>query len=267
MTTAIDPDALYDELVVLVERFLSERTSDGISEDILRSDLEHSAGQAVSSLLCSYVKGYWEIDEAVVRRLWLIGRLYDPPEILLPAGDLEDALPGRGVRPPEPPELLALRPPLTGGGHGAGRQIPGKREFPRHWSDDEVIDRTMDVAKQPAGAVELPNGSFRAWGERAGIQLSVIVAPDGSVRTSYPVAGDGVVQVPLDDERATHVRALQELLDTTPEGGEPRASLDELMAVGEWPHVIACLRALDHPWTPQQQDELERLAGLAGLRD
>ncbi len=41
----------------------------------------------------------------------------------------------------------------TGGGHGPGRGVPGKSEFPDGMSDDEVIDLIVDVASDPNSSV------------------------------------------------------------------------------------------------------------------
>lgn len=155
---------------------------------------------------------------------------------------------------------------LRGGGHGPGRGIPGKREFPPTWSDDRSIAHTMDVAKRPSGAVKLPSGVFRAYGQRDGVHLSVLVAPEGHVLTSYPVAGPGLVQNPVDDWRREPVERLQRLLDElVPQSDEePRFSLDELMEVGEWPHVVSSLYEVGE-LTAEQRTELDELAYLASV--
>ena len=37
----------------------------------------------------------------------------------------------------------------TGGGHGPGRGVPGKSEFPRSWSDGRVLNEVSDIATDP----------------------------------------------------------------------------------------------------------------------
>jgi Bacterial EndoU nuclease len=76
----------------------------------------------------------------------------------------------------------------TGGGHrnGAGR---GKSEFPPGWSDDKIIDEIESVANDPDSQRSLqPNGRTRVEGTRDGIDIRVIVDPDGaSIRTGHPL--------------------------------------------------------------------------------
>lgn len=272
MNSPEDPNDLHAELERhWLERYLTQVPKTAEYADDLRFEARQEPGLAASELLCAYVLGHWDLDEQEVARLWLIGRAAGGflPEELVPLAVLADAAPGRDVLPPDPPGYRLVRtPPLEGGGHGPGRACPGKREFPAGWSDDEVIRQTMDVAMHPSGTVELPAGTFRAYGERHGVQLSVVVSSTGVVLTSYPVSGDGVVQNPLDGQRGQHVHLLQSLLDALPPGDdEPRRSLDELMAVGEWPHVVASLQALDTAWTDQQQADLHELADLTGVLD
>ena len=265
MSDSDDMDG-YEKINQFVERCIAEArsTPDWLAES-LRSDVYNEPGEAVGWLLGSYISGSWDLSQDDVDRLWALGRWAGyRHEQLVGDGVLARAAPGRGIRPPEPPGLTPL---LEGGGHGPGRAKPGKREFPATWTDDDTIRRTMDIARHPSLTVKLPSGDFRAAGERDGVQMSVLVAPTGHVLTSYPVSGDAVVQNPLDQERAPHIERLQSLLDelVPPSEQEPRRSLDELMAVGEWPHVIASLRALDVPVTDEQREALSRFAQLAGL--
>lgn len=235
-----------------------------------RSDLEsltwNEPGEAASWMLGAHAIGEWTLSEEELLRLWLIGRTAGyTREQLLADSILAKALPDRAQRPPDPPGDFVQTPVLGGGGHGARRGLGGKREFPIAWTDHDSIRHTMDVARHPSGAVELPSGDFRAYGERDGVLMSVLVSPQGAVLTSYPVEGAGVVDNPLDAERTPHVERLQQLLDALvpPSTDEARVSLDELMAVGEWPHVIASLRMLDID--AEQRTELDGLARLAGL--
>ncbi len=218
-------------------------------------------------MLGGHAIGEWTLSPEELARLWLIGRAAGyTREQLLADALLAKALPERAQRPADPPGDFVQTPLLQGGGHGALRGLGGKREFPARWSDDDSIRHTMDVARHPSGAVELPSGDFRAYGERDDVAMGVLVSPQGAVLTSYPVRGEGVVQNPLDEERAPHVARLQALLDALVPAStdEPRTSLDELMAVGEWPHVVASLRAREP--TPEQAAELADLARLAGLK-
>ena len=259
--------ALQLELVDFVERFVELVDQEDWHAEHVRRLVWEEPGEAASILLCSWVGANWDLTEQELARLWLIGRAcgYRSEQLVPPDVLAQHAAPGREVLPPDPEGWdLVQTPVLPGGGHGPGRGQPGKSEFPASWSDDDTIAHTMDVAMHPSGTVELPSGDFRAWGERLGVRLSVLVSPRGGVLTSYPVSGDGVVQNPLDVVRAPHVQRLQLLLDTLPEStDEPRQSLDELMTAGEWPHVITSLQALDAGWTAEQQAELAELARMA----
>lgn len=76
----------------------------------------------------------------------------------------------------------------TGGGHrhGAGR---GTTEFAPDWSDDKIIDELESVTNDPASTRSVqPNGRTRVEGTRDGVDIRVIVDPDGtSIRTGHPV--------------------------------------------------------------------------------
>ncbi|MGB3404761.1 MAG: EndoU domain-containing protein [Microcoleaceae cyanobacterium] len=81
----------------------------------------------------------------------------------------------------------------TGGGHGPGRGVPGKSEFPMGWSDEQVIDYIKDVIQDPNSRwrrqARLP-GKPQRWsveGRRDGIDIKVIVEPDGEgIITAFP---------------------------------------------------------------------------------
>lgn len=81
----------------------------------------------------------------------------------------------------------------TGGGHGPGRGIPGKSEFPNRWSDNQTLEYISDVVKDPNSQwtqkATLP-GKLIRWevdGTRDGINIKVIVEPDGEgIITAYP---------------------------------------------------------------------------------
>lgn len=75
----------------------------------------------------------------------------------------------------------------TGGGHlypGA----PGKTPFPSTWSEDQVMHNVSDVATNPSstvGAVQ-PNGNIPVSGTVDGVDMKVIIGPDGSIVTGFP---------------------------------------------------------------------------------
>ncbi|MBD2324002.1 MULTISPECIES: DUF4114 domain-containing protein [unclassified Desertifilum] len=87
-----------------------------------------------------------------------------------------------------------------GGGHGPGRNISGKTEFPSQWSDEKSINSIYDVLKDPnskwtqqtgsPGAKYTKKGDPVRWsveGHRDGIDIKVIVAPDGEgIITAFP---------------------------------------------------------------------------------
>lgn len=89
----------------------------------------------------------------------------------------------------------------TGGGHGPGRYVPGKSEFPSQWSDDQTIANISDVVKDPnsqwmqqtgrSGAHYTNSGAPVRWrveGTKEGVEIRVIVEPYGQgVVTAYPI--------------------------------------------------------------------------------
>lgn len=87
---------------------------------------------------------------------------------------------------------------ITGGGHGAGRNIPGKSEFPSSWSDEKIIQNVKDVIRDPNSEWTLANEKIKIpkpsgyvrWkvkGTRDGIDIEVIVLPLGEgIITAYP---------------------------------------------------------------------------------
>ena len=88
----------------------------------------------------------------------------------------------------------------TGGGHGAGRGISGKSEFPAAWSDEQTINYISEVVKDPNSIWFQQNGNLGAkytktgkpvkWqidGTRDSVNIRVIVEPDGrGVITAFP---------------------------------------------------------------------------------
>lgn len=76
----------------------------------------------------------------------------------------------------------------TGGGHRPGRSIPGKSEFPPGWSDDQIIDAILEVARDIGS--DLKPGHGGRWvieGARNGVRIRVIVECDGSIVTGFPI--------------------------------------------------------------------------------
>ena len=85
----------------------------------------------------------------------------------------------------------------AGGGHAPGVGVPGNSEFPDRWSDDQIIANTQEVARNPTSApVPRANGGWEVQGEVDGVVIQVILNRDGTVWTSYPISGDGVVVNP-----------------------------------------------------------------------
>lgn len=207
------------------------------------------ADLGISELLGGHEQGFFDLTPEEEAELWDLAAEWE----ITDDAAMNDYVRERSVRD-RPVPRVRPKHPLRGGGHGPGRGLPGRREFPATWSDDAVMDATLEVARSPEGARKLPTGDWRAWGTRRGVRLSVLLDGDGQVLTSYPVDGPGVVQNPLDSWRTEPVARLQAVLAATAPEDE---ALSELLAVGEWPHVVRSLQALG-----VELDELARLAGL-----
>jgi hypothetical protein len=83
------------------------------------------------------------------------------------------------------------------GGHIYGVNRPGKTEFPRDWDEDMIAREVTDVARRPDRApVQQFNGMWVASGVRHDVRIEVIVRPDGTVITGYPVDGAGIKRNP-----------------------------------------------------------------------
>ncbi|GAA2978469.1 EndoU domain-containing protein [Actinokineospora diospyrosa] len=92
----------------------------------------------------------------------------------------------------------------VGGGHAPGTGIPGKSEFPERWDssdpadpglDDVVRAHVEDIARNPDHPpYQQDNGRWVARGTRDGVEIEVIIDPDGSIRTAYPISGNGVTR-------------------------------------------------------------------------
>lgn len=109
---------------------------------------------------------------------------------------------------PERPDSAAIHLPsdrrehildgdASGGGHRAETGRPGKSEFPPEWSDDKIEEVVEDVARHPDDEpYHQPNGRWLVSGTRDGVDVKVVVHPDGRIWTAYPTAGPGVVKNP-----------------------------------------------------------------------
>src|SRR5579884_3816347 len=79
----------------------------------------------------------------------------------------------------------------TGGGHGFGRGIPNKSEFPV--ADSDALHYISDIATDPAyefGVEWTPvgNGRYVTTQSRGGLDIRVIFDPNGQgIITGYPV--------------------------------------------------------------------------------
>lgn len=86
----------------------------------------------------------------------------------------------------------------TGGGHGPGRKISGKSEFPSTLTDDEIIAGVEAIANDPASYPGVPTsrGPGSAGRRRVvlrgvikGVDTTVIVVPPpgGEIVTAWPI--------------------------------------------------------------------------------
>jgi hypothetical protein len=85
-----------------------------------------------------------------------------------------------------------------GGGHRHGTGRPGRTEFPADWDDERILGHVVDVARSPdARPVWQPNHRWRVHGERDGVEIYVVVLPDGRIWTAWPGEGSpGVIRNP-----------------------------------------------------------------------
>ncbi len=73
------------------------------------------------------------------------------------------------------------------GGHGKGRNTPGKSEFP--WEDEEVIEVIEDILKNPDSIRPARDGREKWRKKHKGIQVEIIVGTKEEGRrtwTGYP---------------------------------------------------------------------------------
>jgi hypothetical protein len=86
----------------------------------------------------------------------------------------------------------------TGGGHGPGRSVSGKSEFPVKLTDDEIIAGIEMIANEPAGypggLIPTSPGRFRVSGTIKGVTTTAIVDPAANdVISAWP---EGVARNP-----------------------------------------------------------------------
>ncbi|CAN7425089.1 EndoU domain-containing protein [Acidovorax sp. LjRoot74] len=108
------------------------------------------------------------------------------------SGDGTKAEPKKGEAPK--PSLLdpkgethVLDGDATGGGHAPGTGKPGKSEFPSGWSREKIAGEISDVATDPSSTTSPGrNGRTVVNGTRDGVDIQVIVEPNGRIVTGYP---------------------------------------------------------------------------------
>lgn len=75
----------------------------------------------------------------------------------------------------------------TGGGHRSGTGRPGKSEFPSGWSDERIKGEISDIATDPASSRSPGRGGREVVrGTRGGVDIEVIIEPNGRIVTGYP---------------------------------------------------------------------------------
>lgn len=85
----------------------------------------------------------------------------------------------------------------TGGGHRHGTGRPGKTEFPAGWTDQNIVSVVVRIARSPEAVQLQRNGRWRAEGNHDGVDIAVVVMPDGRIWTAHPLPGSpGVTQNP-----------------------------------------------------------------------
>ncbi len=89
--------------------------------------------------------------------------------------------------------------PSKGGGHRPGLGKADKSEFPIGWDDERIIETVMQTARQPEEGA-LDKGRYLSFAIVDGVLVKVVVRPDGSVVSGFPVSGPGVVRNPKDKQ-------------------------------------------------------------------
>lgn len=86
----------------------------------------------------------------------------------------------------------------TGGGHGPGRNVSGKSEFPATFTDDEIIAGVETIAndstRYPGGTIPTGTGRYRIFGDIKGVKTTVIV--DVAARDVITAWPEGIARNP-----------------------------------------------------------------------
>lgn len=106
----------------------------------------------------------------------------------------------------------------TGGGHRHAAGRAGATEFPTTWSEDQVVEHILSVAKHPDQApVKQPNQRWRTRGIRDGVEIIVLLKSEGEIVSAWPLPGGrGVQQNPswsMSPAEAEHALAMKDLPD------------------------------------------------------
>ncbi|MEV6895811.1 EndoU domain-containing protein [Amycolatopsis sp. NPDC051372] len=164
-----------------------------------------------------------------------------------------------------------------GGAHAPGTGRRATSEFPPGWTDEQIIAVIKDVANDPSEPrTRQYNGRWRCVGERYGVQVVVLVDPEGFVHTGYPVAGAGVIRNPdtardpanptvadrAENRISYFTDSLLDLLaDRLPV--EDLAHYRTLQWSGEWEELTDTLAAhitiADVPLSPDETSDFEKL--------
>lgn len=79
----------------------------------------------------------------------------------------------------------------TGGGHGPGRRVSGKSEFPNALSDDDIIAGIETIANDAHSYPGVPTARGRVIlrGVIQGVDTAVVVVPPprGEIITAWPI--------------------------------------------------------------------------------
>jgi hypothetical protein len=79
------------------------------------------------------------------------------------------------------------------GGHWNESGVANKNVFPRGWSPERILDVTEDVARNPDQVPhQTERGTWEVVGTRDGVEITVILKPDGEIITGHPERGPGV---------------------------------------------------------------------------
>ena len=71
--------------------------------------------------------------------------------------------------------------------------MPGATTFPEDWEAPRILDRTLDVARNPDHIPTINDrGNWEVSGTRDGIEIKVVLRPDGRIATAHPIRGPGV---------------------------------------------------------------------------